>query len=138
MLRILTDLLMNQQVVNNQGTSYPKEGSTQMGMPNQPVNENIPYQHIPERRQEVQNLIGEFQRPPEVTEQEPSTSNNHGQMKENHNQDPILNQPWDEPLDLQPPMRPMSIPTSQTTSSVANTLNLNITTGEYVEALTTR
>ena len=48
MLCILTDLSTNQQVVNNPGTSYPKEGSTQIGTPNQPVNENTPYQHIPE------------------------------------------------------------------------------------------
>ena len=39
-LRILTDLSTNQQVVNNPGTSYPKEGSKQMETPNQPVNKN--------------------------------------------------------------------------------------------------
>ena len=137
MLHILTDLSTNRQVANNQGTPYPKKGSTQIGVSNQPVNENTPYQHIPERRQEVQNLIGEFQRPPEVTEQEPSASNNPGQTEENRNQDPILNQQWDEPLHLQPPMRPTSIPTSQTTNSVANTLNPNITMGGNVETLTT-
>ena len=109
-----------------------------MGVPNQPVNKNTHYKHISERSQEVQNLIGEFQRPPEVTEQEPSTSKNPGQTKENHNQDPILNQQWDEPLHLQPPMRPTSIPTSQTTSSVVNRLNSNTTTGENIETLATR
>ena len=48
MLRIITDLSTNRQVANNQGTTYPKKGATQMGVPNQPVNENSPYQHIPE------------------------------------------------------------------------------------------
>ena len=109
-LCILTDLSSNQQAVNNQGTLYPKEGSTQMGMPNQPVNEHIPYQHIPEQGQEVQNLIGEFQDPPEVTEQQHGEANNSGQTKKNDNQDSILNQQWNEPLQLQPPMRPMNIP----------------------------
>ena len=67
-----------------------------MGNPDQPVNGNTPYQHIPVQRQEVQNLIGEFQRPPEVTEQEHTEINNPGQTEENRNQDPILNQQWDE------------------------------------------
>ena len=133
MLHILTDLATNQQVINNQGTSYPKEGPTQMRTPNQPVNENIPYQHIPEQRQEVQNLIGEFQRPPEVTEQEHGENNNSGQIRENRNQDPILNQQWNEPPHLQPPLRPMNIPISQTTNSVTNTRNSNITAGANIE-----
>ena len=133
MLRILTDLSTNQQVVNNPGTSYPKEGSKQMKTPNQPVNENTPYQHIPEQRQEVQNLIGEFQHPPEVIEQEPSTSNNSKHTMENHNQDPILNQQWNDPPHLQPPMRPMNIPAAQATNNVINTRNANTTAGANVE-----
>ena len=43
MLRILNDLTMNRQVANNQETSYPKKGSTQIAVSNQVVNENTPY-----------------------------------------------------------------------------------------------
>ena len=60
-LRILSDLSTNRQVANNQGTFYSQKGPSQGGSPNQPENDNTPYQYIPEQRQEVQNLIGEFQ-----------------------------------------------------------------------------
>ena len=107
LLRIITGLSTNRQVATgSQGTIYSKQSSTQSAVPNQTLSENTPYQHIPEQRQEVQNLIGDFQRPPDVTEQEHSAVNNPGQTRENHNQDPILNQQWDEQLQLQPPLRP--------------------------------
>ena len=138
MLHILTDLSTNQQVVKKPGTLYPKEVSKQMETPNLPVNENTPYQHIPERRQEVQNLIGEFQRPPEVTEQGPGTSSNSKHTMESHNQDPILNQQWNEPPHLQPPMRPMNIPAAQAMNDVINTRNANTTTEVNVENSATR
>ena len=104
-----------------------------MKTPNQPVNENTPYQHIPEQRQEEQNLIGEFQRPPEVIEQEPSTSNNSKHTMENNNQNPILNQQWDEQLQLQPPLRPTNICTSRATNDITNTQPLNTTGGVNTE-----
>ena len=109
-----------------------------MGVSNQPVNENIPYQDIPERRQEVQTLISEFQRPPEVTEQKHSQADNSGQIRENRNQDSILNQQWNEPLHLQPPMRSASVCTLQTTSIVTNTLNSHTIAGANVENPATR
>ena len=138
MLHILTDLSTNQQVAKNPGTSYPKEGSKQMETPNQPVNENTPYQHIPERRQEVQNLIGDFQRPPEVTEQEHGTVNSAGQTRKNNYQDPILNQQWNEPPHLQPPMKPTNISATQATNNVINTRNANTTAGANMENSATR
>ena len=90
------------------------------------MSENTPYQHIPERRQEVPNLIGDFQHPPDVAEQEHSAANNPGQTRENHNQDSILNQQWDEQLQLQPPLRPTNVSTSQTTNNITNTGGVNV------------
>ena len=108
-----------------------------MGTPNQLANKNVPYQHIPEQRQEVQNLIGEFQCPLEITEQEHAEANNSGQTRENDNQESILNQRWSKPLQLQPPMRPMNIPVAQTMSSVTNTRNPNTAAGPNIENLAT-
>ena len=70
MLRILTELSTNRQVVDNQGIFHFQQGSAQGGSPNQPENGNSPYHHIPEQRQEVRNLIDDLQQPPEVTEQQ--------------------------------------------------------------------
>ena len=77
--------------------------------------ETNPYQHIPERNKEVQGLIGEFQRPSEVAEREHNADDN-GQGTRANSQDLILNQQWDERLQLQPPLRPTNASTSQTTS----------------------
>ena len=135
MLCIITDLSTNRQIAaGNQGITYPNQSSTQVGVPNSAVNDNTPYQHIPEQRQEVQNLIGKFQRPPDVTKEEQNAANNPGPTRENRSQDPILNQQWDKQLHLQPLLRPTSVATSQTTSSVTtNTLNPNMTAEVNVE-----
>ena len=53
-------------------------------------------------RQHVQNLIGDFQRPPEVFERVLRGSG-----------DQILNQQWDEPPHMQPPMIPTTAPMPQ-------------------------
>ena len=138
MLCILNDLSMNQQIATgSQGTTHSNQNSTQAGVPTKVWSENTPYQHIPEQRQGIQNTMSEFQRPSEVVEQEHSESGNTGQIRENHNQEPILNQQWDEPLHLQPPMRPTSITTSQSVNGVTNTTNPNATVGVNVEILAT-
>ena len=137
MLRILADFSTNRQVANNLGIPYPKQDSAQVGAPSHSAAENTPYQHIPEQRQEVQNLVGDFQCPLEVLE-EPRASNNPAPTMENRNVDPILNQQWDEPLHLQPPIRPTSVPGSQTTSNVVNTTSPNTATGENLATPTTR
>ena len=49
-----------------------------------------------------------------------------GQAMENNNPDPILNQQWDEQLQLQPPLRPTNVSTSQTTSNTTNPPRSNI------------
>ena len=82
LLRILTGLSMNRKIaIGGQGTTYPTQSSAQIGIPAQSLSENTPYQHIPERRQDVQNLIGDYQHPPDVTEQEHVGINNTGQIK---------------------------------------------------------
>ena len=78
------------------------------------------------------------QRPPDVTEQEHVTVNNFGQANERGNQDPILNQQWDEQLQLQPPLRPTNVSKSQTTSNTTNTLRSNTGGGVNVEESATR
>ena len=99
MLRIITDLSTNRQIaVSNQGVPQPHLKSTQKGDPNSALSGNTPYQHIPEQRQGVQNVIGELQRLPEVAEQEHIVINNPGQPEEYHDQEPILNQQWGEQI----------------------------------------
>ena len=62
LLRIISGLSTNQQIaMGSQGTTYPIQSSTQAGVPTQTLSENTPYQHIPGRQQEAQNLIGDFQ-----------------------------------------------------------------------------
>ena len=69
LLRILTGLTTSRQIdIGNQGSTYPNQDSTQVGTSNQTLSRNTRYQHIPERKKEVQGLIGDFQRPPDVTE----------------------------------------------------------------------
>ena len=109
MLRILTELSTNRQVVDNQGTFHLQQGPVQGGIPNQPEDGNTPYHHIPEQRQEPQNLIDDLQRPPEVSEQQRAEHSNVGRGEESHNQNPILNQQWGEQLHQQPPLRPTPV-----------------------------
>ena len=111
LLRILTGLTTNRQIaIGTQGSTYPNQGSAEVGTSIQTLNKNTPYQHIPERKKEVQNLTGEFQHPPDVTERE-HNANNTGQGTRANSQDPILNQEWDEQLQLQPPLRPTNVST---------------------------
>ena len=52
-----------------------------------------------------------------MTEQERMVNNNLRQPEEYHDQEPILNQQWDERLQLQPPLKPTNASTTQTTSA---------------------
>ena len=138
MLRILTELSTNRQVVDNQGAFHFQQGSVQGGNPNQPEDGNTPYHHIPEQRQEPQNLIDDLQRPPEVLEQqrvEPSTV---GRGEENHNQNSILNQQWGEQLHQQPPLRPTPVVNPQVRSSINQVTGSSGTTEVNVEAATSQ
>ena len=112
MLRILNDLSMNRQVAGNQkASSQPKQDLQQKELPNQMNTKQMPHQSIPEQGQDVQNLIGDIQHPPEVFDQNPEISDNAELTEENRY--PILNQQWDEPLNMQPPMVPANTMTLQ-------------------------
>ena len=107
MRHILNDLSMNRQVTNTQETSHPKQDFGQKETMSQANN-------MSKHGQNVQNLIRDYQRPPEVFDQDTRSSSNAERTGENR--DPILNQQWDEPLHLQPPMIPMTIPILQQNS----------------------
>ena len=102
--RILNDLSTNRRVANTQETSHPKQDFGQKEVTSQ-VND------IPKHGQNVQNLIGDYQRPPEVFDRD--TRNSDKTERTGGSGDPILNQQWDEPLHVQPPMIPTAVPTLQ-------------------------
>ena len=106
---IVSDLSTNRRIAGMQQTLQVNQGSEQKDVTNQA------------RRQHIQNLIGDFQRPPEVFERITGNSN---RMKEAD--DPILNQHWDEPLHMQPPMIPTVAPTSQIQYTVMNVTNREV------------
>ena len=129
MLRILTDLSTNRQVAaSKQGMPHPNQEPTQKGGTKSALNDNTPYQYIPEQRQGVQDEIGELRRPPEVTEPERRVDNNLGQPGGYHDQEPILNQQWGEQTHLQPPMKPTEASNSQAVNNTnqATSTNNNI------------
>ena len=139
MLRILTNLSTNRQVAaSSQGMNQPNQGPTQKRDPNPALSDNTPYQHIPEQRQGVQNVIGDLQRPPEVTEQERVVSSNQGQPEEYHDQEPILNQLWGEQIHLQPPMRPTEALNPQVVNNTEQATGTNNTAEVNVEVPATQ
>ena len=100
---ILNDLSTSRKVATTQQTLQTNQSSEQRDVTNQA------------RGQHIQNLIGDFQRPPEVFER---ITGNPNRMKETDDQ--ILNQHWDEPLHMQPPMIPTVAPTSQIQYTATN------------------
>ena len=107
MQRILNDLLTNRQVTNTQETSCSKQSFGKKEVTNQADD-------IPKHGQNMQSLIGDYQRPPEVFDRD--TRNSGKAERPGGSRDPILNQQWDEPLHMQPPMIPTAIPTFQQNS----------------------
>ena len=104
MQRILNDLSTNRQVANNQEISRSKQDFGKKEVTSQ-------VDDIPKHGQNVQNLIGDYQRPPEVFDRNTRSS---GRVERTGGSgDPILNQQWDEPLHMQPPMIPTAISTFQ-------------------------
>ena len=103
MKHILNDLSTSRKVASTQQTLRTNQSSERKDVTNQALG------------QHVQNLIGDFQRPPEVFERATGNSN---RVKGIDNQ--ILNQQWDEPLDMQPPMIPTAAPTPQTQYTTTN------------------
>ena len=104
MQRILNDLSTNRRVANNQEISRSKQDFGKREVTSQ-------IDGIPRHGQNVQNLIGDYQRPPEVFDQ--NTRSSGRAERTGGSGDPILNQQWDEPLHMQPPMIPTVISTFQ-------------------------
>ena len=94
MKRILNDLSTSRRVTHTQETSLQNQGSRLKEITSQVRN-------ISKHGQNVQNLIGDYQRPPEVFERDARSSS-----KTEGSGDQILNQQWDKPPHMQPPMRP--------------------------------
>ena len=109
MRRILNDFSTSRRVASTQQILQTNQNSEQKDVTNQT------------RGQHVQNLIGDFQRPPEVFER---TIGNSNRTKEIDDQ--ILNQQWDEPPHMQPPMVPTAVPTPQTQYTTTNTTNRKV------------
>ena len=65
----------------------------------------------------MQTLIGDYQCPPEVFEGDTRSS-----KKAEGSGDQILNQQWDEPPHMQPPMIPLTALTSQQTQYTATNM----------------
>ena len=107
--RIVSDLSTNRRIAGTQQMLQVNQGSEQRNVTNQA------------RRQHIQNLIGDFQGPPEVFERITGNSNSIKGVD-----DPILNQHWDEPLHLQPPMIPTVASTSQIQYTATNATNREI------------
>ena len=96
MKRILNDLSTSRRVASMQQIPQKNQSSERKDVTNQTLG------------QHVQNLIGDFQRPPEVFEGATRYSN-----RTEGSGDQILNQQWDEPPHMQPPMIPLTASTSQ-------------------------
>ena len=109
MRRILNDFSTSRRVASTQQILQTNQNPEQKDVTNQT------------RGQHVQNLIGDFQRPPKVFER---TIGNSNRTKEIDDQ--ILNQQWDEPPHMQSPMVPTAVPTPQTQYTTTNTTNRKV------------
>ena len=117
MKRILNDFSTSRQIANTQEASQPNRSSGRKDATSQVRN-------IPKLGQHVQNLIGDYQRPPEVFEGDTRSSD-----KAEGSGDQILNQQWDEPPHMQPPMIPLTASTLQQAQYTAtNTMSHQVET----------
>ena len=108
MRRILNDFSTNRRVASTQQLPKPDQSSERKDITNQ-------------TRGHVQNLIGDFQRPPEAFDRTTGISSRAKEME-----DQILNQKWDEPPHMQPPMVPTAVPTPQPQYTTTNAMNRKV------------
>ena len=106
---ILNDLSMSRRVANTQHVPQTNQNAEQKRVTNQTLG------------QHVQNLIGDFQRPPEVFEEATRSSNRMEGIG-----DQILNQQWDELPHMQPPMIPTIAPAPQVEYTATSTTNCKV------------
>ena len=100
MKRILNDLSTSRRVASTQEISRLNQG---LGL----KETSSQIHNIPKQGQNVQSLIGNYHRPLEVFENARSSHKAEGSGEQ------ILNQQWDEPPHMQPPMRPTVVSMSQ-------------------------
>ena len=108
MRRILNDFSTSRGVANAQQVPQTNQSSERKDITNQ-------------TRGHAQNLIGDFQRPPEAFERTTGTFSGAKEIE-----DQILNQQWDELPHMQPPMVPTAVPTPQTQYTTTNTTNRKV------------
>ena len=108
MRRILNDFSTSKRVASTQQQPQTNQSSERKDITNQ-------------TRGHVQNLIGDFQRPPEAFERTTGISSRAKEMD-----DQILNQQWDEPPHMQPPMVPTAVPTQQSEYTTTNATNRKV------------
>ena len=107
--RILNDLSTSRRVVNTQHVPQTNQNAERKNVTNQTLG------------QHAQNLIGDFQCPPEVFEGATRNSNRMEGIG-----DQILNQQWDKPPHMQPPMIPTIAPTPQAEYTATSTTSRKV------------
>ena len=116
MKRILTDLEMNQQV--DEGWKMNQGFASKQQIKQNRSN----HQQVPANTNGIHNLIGDYQRPPEVPENTGNVQNRKNMGQQQVKAYPILNQQWEDPPHMQAPMAPMDMNTqSNADQKVRNT-----------------
>ena len=103
MKRILTDLETNQQV--NEGRKMNQGFASKQQIKQNRIN----HQQIPVHTNGVHNLIGDYQRPPEVLDNTLNVQNGKNMGQQPVEAYPILNQQWEDPPHMQAPMAPINM-----------------------------
>ena len=116
MKRILTDLETNRQV--NEGPKINQGFTSKQQIKQNQSN----HQQVPVNTNGIHNLIGDYQRPPEVPENTGNVQNRKNMGQQPVEAYPILNQQWEDPPHMQAPMAPMNMNTqSNADQMVRNT-----------------
>ena len=104
MMHILNDISTSRPVAGSQMAPQQGQKLQQEGVNNLTNTVQMPHHSIPEPGRSVPNLIGDFQQPLETYDRDLGTSST--TQPETAAQKPILNQQWEEPPHMQPPMVP--------------------------------
>ena len=116
MKRILTDLETNRQV--DEGWKMNQGFASKQQIKQNRSN----HQQVPANKNGIHNLIGDYQRPPEVLENTGNVQNRKNMGQQPVEVYPILNQQWEDPSHMQAPMAPMNMNTqSNADQKVRNT-----------------
>ena len=103
MKQILTDLEMNRQV--DEGWKMNQGFTSKQQIKQNQSN----HQQVPAKTNGIHNLIGDYQRPPEVPENTGNVQNGNNMGQQPVEAYPILNQKWEDPPHMQAPMVPTSV-----------------------------